>query len=114
MPICGILFFSFTSCIERLQWIDLAIPSANNFPSSSTLYKFPASWLGHVQPNKANVFWFPSTRQQIVWDMLEMWLYACGVVEGLVVTEMCERFGILFELCLINRCVTLMSVWQLT
>lgn len=30
--------------------------------------------------------------------MLEMGLYARGVVEGLVVTEMRERFGVLFEL----------------
>jgi hypothetical protein len=32
--------------------------------------------------------------------MLQMWLYARGMVERLVVSEVCEGFGVLFELYL--------------
>jgi hypothetical protein len=91
------LFLSLASRVECLQRINLAVPSANNLPAFA-LGKLPASWLGHVQPHEANVFRFPSSRQQIVGDVLEMWLDACGVVEGLVVAEVRECFRVLLEL----------------
>lgn len=91
------LFLSLSPRIKRLQRIHLAVPAPNNLPSL-TLDELPASRPGHVQPHKAHIFRFPPARQQIVGDVFEVGLYARGVVEGLVVTEVREGFWVLFEL----------------
>lgn len=91
------LFLSLSPRIKRLQRIHLAVPAPNNLPSL-TLDELPASWSGHVQPHKAHIFRFPPARQQIVGDVFEVGLYARGVVEGLVVTEVREGFWVFFEL----------------
>jgi hypothetical protein len=91
-------FLALAPRVERLQWINLATLSPDNPLSSSTLDKFPAPWLGHIQADKANILWFPTTWQQVVWDVLQMRLYACGVVEGLIMTEMREGFRVFLKL----------------
>lgn len=91
------LFLSLSPRIKRLQRIHLAVPAPNNLPSL-TLDELPASRPGHVQPHKAHIFRFPPARQQIVGDVFEVGLYARGVVEGLVVTEVREGFWVFFEL----------------
>jgi hypothetical protein len=93
----SVLFLSLSSRVERLQRINLAVPAANYLPSF-TLDELPASRPGHIQPHKANIFRFPPTRQQIVGNVFEVGLYACGVVEGLVVTEVRKGFWVLFKL----------------
>lgn len=92
-------FLPLPSRVECFQRVNLAVPPTDDLPSFA-LDKLPAPRLGHVQPHKANVFRFPSSRQQIIWYVLEMRLDACGMVESLVVTEVRKRFGVFFELCL--------------
>jgi hypothetical protein len=92
------LFFSLAPRVECLQRVHLSVPSPNNLLPSSALDKFPAPWLRHVQTDKANVFRFPTAGQQVVWDMLQMRLYACGVVECLVVTQVGKCLWILLKL----------------
>lgn len=42
--------------------------------------------------------------------MLEMGLYACRVVQRLVVAEMCEGFGVFFELWKCQSLIMQMSI----
>jgi hypothetical protein len=94
------LFFSLAPRVECLQRVHLSVPSPNNLLPSSTLDKFPAPWLRHVQTDEANVFRFPAAGQQVVRNVLQMRLYACGVVECLVVTQVGKCLGVLLELWL--------------
>jgi hypothetical protein len=93
------LFLSLAPRVECLQRVHLSVPSPNNL-LPSTLDKLPAPWLRHIQADEANVFRFPATRQQVVWDVLQMRLYACGVVECLVVTQVGKCLGVLLKLWL--------------
>lgn len=86
-----------SSRIESLQRVNFAIPATDNL-SASALHKLPAPGLWHVEAHEANIFRLPTARQQIVGDVFEVWLDACGVVKSLIVTEMCECFGVFFEL----------------
>lgn len=91
------LFFSLPSHVERLQRIDLAISSHCLPALPFDILPIIDSW--YIEPNEANIRRFPApSRQQIIWNMLEMWLYARWMVERLVVSEVCEGFGVLFEL----------------
>lgn len=91
------LFFSLPSRVECFQRVNFAIPP-HGLPALA-FYILPFVYSGYVQPNEANVRRFPaSTRQQIVWHMLEMWLYARRMIERLIMSEVCEGFWVLFEL----------------
>lgn len=92
------LFFTLTSRVERLQRVNLPISATDNLLPPSTFDEPSAAWLGHVQSNESNIFRFSSAWQEIIWDVLEMGLYACRMVKSLIMTEMRERFRIFFKL----------------
>jgi hypothetical protein len=89
-----ILSLSLTPRVECLQRINLAVPSYYP-PALALLILFPH--LRYVQTHEANILRLLSTWKQIVWDVLEMWLYSRRMVQSLIMAEMCECFGVLFK-----------------
>lgn len=91
------LFLSPAPCIKCFQWIDLAISPPDSF-SPLTLNIFPLPHLRYIQAYKTHILRFSPTRQQVIWYVFEMWLYASGVIKRLIVTEMGKGLRVFFEL----------------
>ena len=93
----GTLLPALPSRIERFQRIHLSTPPHDLPPLPFDVR--PLVYPRHVQTHEAHVFWFSGpSRQKVIWYVLQMRLYPRWVIERLVVPEVCERFGILFEL----------------